>query len=144
MDQQEEDVFAEVRAATKEHSTFSVVIVPAHQFDSMMDAADKGNEAARRCVTAFFSWQERIAAEAERGNLPACFQCQQPVVRIDDGGDGIGGIAVIASIDLQAIGMVAVFCPACAHLGRDGLLPQLYQTMETEAGLAVSKTHELH
>jgi hypothetical protein len=57
-------------------------------------------------------------------------------VRVEDGGDGIGGIAVISTeTGSKKEGGVAAFCPSCKVLGPKALLPKLREAMHEEVGV---------
>jgi hypothetical protein len=128
-----------LRAAAKANTKIGIVMVPVQYFDGMMKAAERGDKQAQHCAIAFAGWSKKINTEAEIGRYPQCFNCHEVIVSVDDGGEGIGGIAVISPCDnddhLQGTAFVAVFCPKCEPLGRDALMPPLRDAIEQETGL---------
>jgi ABC-type branched-subunit amino acid transport system substrate-binding protein len=132
------DGFREAIAANDGAAVCTVEMIPAEGFDDLMEAAEGGDEDARKSVVAFANWSRSIDQAAKQNVRPACFQCGQGVTKIEDGGDGIGGIAIIyptAKTDEATEGAVAVFCPACKHLGPWALMPKLREAMQDEMGV---------
>jgi hypothetical protein len=141
----DDDEFAELRRAVETDQHFGIVLIPVSDFERMIEASDEGDQAARRCMLAFAAWSKRIDAEAEAGNHPACFQCEMPVVSVEDGGNGIGGIAIVSPLGAggapQANGLVAVYCPMCASFSREHLMTKLRASIAQESGMDVFDLH---
>lgn len=132
------DSVAEFRDEAAEGKRYDVLMVPTQYFDSMIKAADEGDLTARRCATAFTDWTASVAAAARSSARPGCFRCKRSLVPLDEGGEGIGGIALImphANPGKGSVGLVAAVCPSCSRFGRDALFPYLREAIEEETGL---------
>ena len=119
---------------------FNIALVPIAQFDAMYQAADNGDTQAQRVAIAFRKWSDAMQANAHIGR-PSCFKCSKIVAPICDGGEGIGGVAVIDPPDTEnKESMVTVYCPKCERFGRKRLLAKLKKVIANEYDLIPGPT----
>jgi hypothetical protein len=132
------DCFREAIAANDGAAVCTVEMIPVDHLDALMKAAEGGDEDARKSVIIFANWATNIDQAAKQNVRPACFQCGRALTTIEDGGDGLGGIAIIsptAKTGEATEGAVAAFCPACKNLGPWALMPKLREAMQDEIGV---------
>lgn len=91
-----------------------VRVILSSDFEMIFAAAKKGDAAAQNVATAFLAWSQ----EATAAKYPVCFNCEEKIVDTTEGGNGIGGIAILA---YQKTFYVSAFCPDCERFGPDHL-----------------------
>lgn len=113
-----------------------VRFVPVGAFDGMIEAANAGDKDAQQCALAFTEWTNQVRPQIAAGWEPACFCCEAVIQAVSEGGDGIGGIAVVMPTAKEhSESLVAVFCPRCETASREQLLQGLRNTIAENLGL---------
>lgn len=124
MKQDDDQFVREARSA----GAYEVHLVPAHHIDREIEAANQGNKISQYVMTCLGDWQKKTETLT-----PYCFVCGAELVNIHQGGEGIGGFAVVRPLNpASEIALNGAFCRDCCRLGPDKVTKALKAMMKQE------------
>lgn len=118
-------------AKFKQHGSglMGIAIIPAHCWEQMIAAGNRGDMEARAAVLAINDWLT-LATDAEgTGTYPGCVGCSNKLLPGD-----VGGWGILRPPDLkdQRGGLVVAFCDKCIERSHDDLLRAFMNTLEAD------------
>ena len=123
------------RQEAKGGNAYSMHIVPAHQIDDAIKRANTGDKEAQYAITCLSDWSTK-----NQTHTPHCFICCDELVAPADGGEGIGGFAVVRPLNPDSqVAINGAFCPKCFRLGYEEVERHLIARLEDEYDVGLSR-----
>jgi len=117
------------------NNAYAMHVVPAYQIVDEINKADAGDREAQYFMTCFADWHTK-----NRTSTPHCFICSDELVGFADGGDGIGGFAVVKPLNPDSqVAINGAFCAKCFRLGYEEVSRRLMARMEEEYDVELSR-----